>query len=143
MKSRIPIFLIDDHELVRESIKDLLEMSGFFKIVGQASNGLLAIEKISRISEIGLVLLDVNLPDINGIKLIPKILEIHPKTKVVILTMNEGDEIRKNAVKYGASGFFTKSFQRDPFINGLLELFHKKKSFTQEVFTLIEEMKLT
>lgn len=131
-KAKIPIFLIDDHELVRESIKDLLEISGFFKVVGQASNGLSAMGKISTIPEVGFVILDVNLPDINGIKLIPKILEICPKTKVVMLTMNEGDEIRENAIKYGASGFFTKSFQRDQFINGLLELFYKKKRFTQK-----------
>lgn len=132
MKAKISIFLVDDHELVRESIKDLLEMSGFFKVIGQASNGLSAMKKISTIPKIGFVLLDVNLPDINGIKLIPKILEICPKTKVVMLTMNEGDEIKENAIKYGACGFFTKSFQRDQFINGLLELFQKKKNSLQK-----------
>ena len=133
MKEKIRVFLVDDHELVRESIKDVLEISGCFLVVGQANNGKNALKDLVCFINLDYVILDVNLPDINGILLIPKIKAINPKVKVIMLTMNDDDETKSNAIKYGATAFFTKNFQKEKFISELLNISQKKSTVTQKL----------
>ncbi len=104
---KIKILIADDHSLVREGLKQILELEEDFMVVGQASNG---IETIDRIKELNpdVVLLDINMPVMSGIAALRKIKEEGLKVKTVILTIHEGREYLMETMELGALGYVLK-----------------------------------
>ena len=89
--SKIRILIADDHSIVREGLKQLLELEEDFEVVGQASNGVETIEKVKE-TKPDVLLLDINMPIMNGIKALKKLKEDGIGTRVVILTIHEDRE---------------------------------------------------
>ena len=101
---KIQILIADDHSIVREGLKQLLELEEDFEVVGQASNGVETIEKVKEL-EPDVLLLDINMPTMNGIKALKKLKEDGLDTKVVILTIHEDKECILETMQIGASGY--------------------------------------
>lgn len=103
----IQVLLVDDHSMVREGIKQLLELDGDIKIVGEAGNGEQCLELIDTLHP-DVVLLDINMPQMNGLEVLEKLKERKSKQKVLILTIHNEVEYLMRAVDIGVSGYVLK-----------------------------------
>lgn len=104
---KINVMLVDDHSMIREGLKQLLEFDGTIKVVGEASNGMECLEKIY-VCNPDVLLLDINMPEMNGIEVLKKMKADNSQIKVLILTVhNEMDYLMK-AVDIGVDGYILK-----------------------------------
>ena len=104
---KINVMIPDDHSLIREGLKQLLEFDGTIKIVGEASNGIECLEKMN-VYNPDVLLLDINMPEMNGIEVLKKMKDDNSQVKVLILTVhNEMDYLMK-AVDIGVDGYILK-----------------------------------
>lgn len=105
----IRILIVDDHDLLREGIRALLEQDPLFQVVGETGDGQEAIRLVRRLRP-DVVLMDVNLPGgIGGLEATEAIVADCPEAKVVILTQYENREYIKRAIRIGARGYLLKS----------------------------------
>ena len=96
-KNKIKIFLVDDHQIVRDGIKSLLLDSSEISIVGEALNGAELMGKLESIKP-DVILMDISLPEISGIELTKQVTQKFPEIKVVILSMYTQEEFITNAI---------------------------------------------
>lgn len=108
----IRIVLIDDHTLFRSGIKALLARQSGFEVVGEASDGLSGIKTI-RQTEPDIVLLDLDMPVMNGRETLAQILSVRPQQCVVMLTVSEDGEDLLECMRLGAHGFLLKNINAD------------------------------
>jgi DNA-binding NarL/FixJ family response regulator len=110
--------IADDHSIVREGLKQLLELESDFEVVGQASNGVETIERVKELKP-DVLLLDINMPIMNGIKALKKLKEDGIDTKVVILTIHEDREYLIETMQIGASGYILKDSDSASFFKAI------------------------
>ena len=103
----IKVMLADDHILMREGIRQLLEFDGTIEVVDEASDGIECLEKITQ-SKPDILLLDINMPKKNGIDVLEEIKKKNIKVKVLILTVHNEVEYLLRAVDIGADGYILK-----------------------------------
>jgi len=106
-KATIKVFIADDHAIVREGLKQILAETRDIVVAGEAENGLDAI-KLFRKSECQVMLLDISLPDRNGIEVLKQIKKEKPELAVLMLSMHREDQYAIRALKAGAAGYLTK-----------------------------------
>jgi DNA-binding NarL/FixJ family response regulator len=104
----IRVFIVDDQFLIREGVKRLLSQANAIKIEGEAKNGESALREIGDIQP-DIVLLDINLPDIDGLDVAKKISCKFPHIKIIILSGNEEESYVEKAVSVGAKGYLSKN----------------------------------
>ena len=112
------VLVVDDYSLFRDGIVSLLEAAGF-NVIGQASNGNTAVEEAIRLHP-ELVLLDIHMPEMNGLDALKQIKSNLPETRVVMLTVAEDESYLAEAIKLGADGYLLKHLGGPEFIE-LLE----------------------
>ncbi len=115
--SAIPVVIIEDHDLIRLSVKLSLEKSGQIEVIGEAKTGTQGIE-LARCSEAKIVIMDLGLPEINGIDATRQIKESTSK-KVVILTSHADEESVISALSAGADGYLMKDTKTEDFLLAL------------------------
>lgn len=103
----IRVFLLDDHELVRRGLTDLLEVEGDIEVVGEAGTAEQALQRISAVP-VDVAILDVRLPDGNGVEVCRDIRSSHPEIACLMLTSYADDEALFAAIMAGAAGFVLK-----------------------------------
>lgn len=104
---KINVMIADDHSLIREGLKQLLEFDGTIKVVGEVSNGVECLDKLD-VYNPDVLLLDINMPEMNGIEVLKKMKDDNSQIKVLILTVhNEMDYLMK-AVDIGVDGYILK-----------------------------------
>lgn len=106
-KIMIKAMLADDHVLVREGIKHLLEYDGSVEVIQEANNGVECIEKLADVSP-DILLLDINMPDMNGIEVLEELKRREHPVKILILTVHNEIEYLIRAVDIGADGYILK-----------------------------------
>ncbi|MGZ0087132.1 response regulator [Caldibacillus thermoamylovorans] len=116
MKTRIAI--IDDHQLFREGIKRILEFEGDFEVVAEGSDGSEALS-IVETHRPDLVLMDINMPDINGVEATKQLIEAYPDTKVVVLSIHDDENYVMRALQTGATGYLLKEMDADTLIEAV------------------------
>lgn len=109
------ILVVDDTMFMRASIRQMLEANGH-SVVGEASNGKEAIEKYSLLHP-EVVLMDITMPDMDGLEALHRIREVNPAAKVIMCTAMGQQEMVVKAVEYGASQFIVKPFQAERLIS--------------------------
>ena len=114
----IRVMLVDDHELFRRGIDLVLRDEPDIEIVGEASDGLAAIERATDLQP-DVVLMDVRLPGISGIEATRRIRNAQPATKVVMLTVSDDEEDLFAAIRAGASGYLLKEVSIDEVGNAI------------------------
>ncbi|OJV65659.1 MAG: DNA-binding response regulator [Clostridiales bacterium 38-18] len=105
--NKIKVMIADDHALIREGIKKLLELEENFEIVALAGDGEQAITSIKETSP-DVVLLDINMPVMNGIDCLKQIKQDYPEIKVIMLTIHEDAEYLIETINIGAEGYVLK-----------------------------------
>lgn len=103
----IKVMLADDHALMREGIKHLLEFDGSIEVIEEASDGISCLEKLENV-EPDILLLDINMPDMNGIEVLEELKKNNNPIKVLILTVHSEIEYLIKAVDIGANGYILK-----------------------------------
>ena len=103
----IEVMISDDHMLMREGIRQLLEFDGSIKVVAEASNGVECLEKVVSVKP-DVLLLDINMPKKNGIEVLEEIKKNKIDTKVLILTVHNEVEYLLRAVDIGVEGYILK-----------------------------------
>ncbi len=114
------LMLVDDHSLFMEGLQYLLETYGV-DVVGTAKDGRMAVTK-ARILKPDIILMDVRMPECNGLEALKQIKAEMPDVKIVMLTTSEDDADLFNAVKYGASGYLLKDTDAKTLISMLRDL---------------------
>ncbi len=106
-KATIRVFIADDHAIVREGLKQILADSRDIVVGGEAENGLDAIRLFPK-SKCHVMLLDISMPDKNGIEVLKQIKKEYPETQVLMLSMHREDQYAIRSLKAGAAGYLTK-----------------------------------
>lgn len=108
----IKILIEDDQELIRESLKIILSTNNEFEVIDTVGSGKEVVESIRRhIPDI--ILMDVRMPDMDGVQCTKFVKEVYPEIKVIVLTTFDDDEYIFSALKYGASGYLLKGVSLD------------------------------
>jgi DNA-binding NarL/FixJ family response regulator len=115
----IQVLLAEDHNIVRNGIKMLLEMDKNINIIGEAVNGKEALAYISRGDKIDVVLADINMPELDGLSLLKEMKVHNPEIKVVILSMHDNEKYVTQAFTEGASGYLLKNISADELVFAL------------------------
>jgi two-component system response regulator NreC len=118
MKDKTTVLLCDDHTLFREGIKAILRDEPSIEIVDEADNGREAVSKTLRLRP-DIVLMDIAMPDLGGFEATRRILRSSPKTKVLILTMYEEEEVITRCLRAGAAGYVLKDAPRSHLIHAI------------------------
>lgn len=103
----IRVMIADDHSLIREGLKQLLEFDGSIEVVGEASNGIECLEKLMEYNP-EVLLLDINMPEKNGIEVLRQMKEKNLQIKVLILTVHNEMDYLVQAVDIGVDGYILK-----------------------------------
>jgi DNA-binding NarL/FixJ family response regulator len=104
---RITVLLADDHEIVREGFRKLLEAEDDLEVIGEAQNGRQAVE-LTRKLRPSVVVMDIAMPLLNGFEATRQIRKAFPSTNVVVLSAHNDDAYVEQAIAYGAAGFLLK-----------------------------------
>ncbi|MDR5657945.1 response regulator transcription factor [Serpentinicella sp. ANB-PHB4] len=118
---KIKILLADDHSLVRQGLKQILELEEDLAVVGQASNGEEALEKV-QIYKPDIVLLDINMPKLNGIQTLRRLKDINRTIKVIMLTFHEDREYLLETINLGANGYVLKDSESTSLIKAIRDV---------------------
>src|SRR5579864_1166226 len=105
---KLRILIADDHEVVRRGLCALLQAHDGWEICGEATDGREAVEKAAELRP-DIVLIDVGMPNLNGLNAARQILAAKPRTRVLIVTMHESEQLIREALEIGARGFLLKS----------------------------------
>ena len=108
----IKILMADDHPVVRAGIRGMLETQADFEVLAEAENGREAIEQVARLKP-DVVLMDLRMPEVDGVEAISKIKEKFPAINILVLTTYDTDADIVRAVEAGATGYLLKDAPRD------------------------------
>jgi len=134
--SEIRVLVVDDHALVREGIITMLSIYEDFNIIGDAESGEEAVIMASKL-EPQVVLMDINMPGINGIETAKKILEDLPETKIIILSMEVTQDYISEAIKAGVAGYLAKDTKKDILAEAIRKVMQGEQYFGQKISQVI------
>ena len=129
---QIKILTVDDHPILREGIASIIQGEKDMVVVGEASNGREAIE-VFRSKRPDVTLMDLQMPDLNGIDAIATIKEVHPQARIIVLTTYEGDVLARRALKAGASGYILKDMIRTELLEAIRAVHLGRKYIPQKI----------
>ena len=137
-KKKIRVFLVDDHQIVRDGIKSLLQNAPEITISGEASSGKELFDRIFS-SNSDIILMDISIPDISGIELTRQISEAYPEIKVLILSMYTQEDFIVNAIAAGAKGYLPKNTTRPELLKAITELYEGNEYYSDAISKIIIE----
>ena len=132
------ILVADDHEVVRHGVRSLLEAHPGWEVISEASDGRDAVEKASQLHP-DVVILDIGMPNLNGLEATRQILRSHPGARVLILTMHESEQVVREVLEAGARGFLLKSDAGRDLVAAVEALQRNKTFFTSKVAEMVLE----
>ena len=128
------IAIADDHTLVAGAFQELLNQSGSYEVIYVANNGKVLLSYMeSNGSEIDLVLLDINMPIMDGFETMEILHREYPDVKVLGLSMNDGEKVFIKLLNLGAHGFVSKSASREEFLKAINGVLSKGYYYTEEI----------
>lgn len=129
----INIAIADDHQLFLKSLSSLISNYTSCSIIAEALNGESLIKKISLLTELpDIILVDVNMPVLDGVDTARKLLELHPELKIVALSMKDDDQSIINMIRAGCCAYLLKDIHPDELEKALIEI-NEKGSYNADV----------
>jgi two-component system invasion response regulator UvrY len=138
---QISIVIVDDHTLVRETWSLILSCNPSFSVVGGAGSAEEGLEMIERLHP-SVVIMDINLPGLNGIEATGKVRQCSPETKVLGVSLHTQPTYAKKIMREGASGYVTKNSSREEMFKAITEIMQGKKYICQEIKNILSEQML-
>ena len=133
---KLRILLADDHELVRHGVRGLLDARRGWTVVGEATNGREAVEKTSKLKP-DVAILDISMPNLDGLQATRQIREASPSTAVVVLSMHESDQMVRRVLDAGALGYVLKSDLAAQLVNAVKDASAGKRFLTPRVSDIV------
>lgn len=132
----INIVLADDHVLVRDGIRALLEDQEGIHVIDEASNGKEALEVVAK-SNPDLLIVDIRMPELNGIEVVKEMSEKYADVKTLVLSMHDSEEYVVQAIQAGADGYLLKGASKEEFLKALHAVASGGKYFTGDISSII------
>lgn len=126
------LYLVDDHQLVIDGIISLVEGSGQWEVIGYANSGTEALQKIP-ILRPDIILMDLEMPHMNGLQCTEKLLVQNPDYKIVILTFHHEKSLVQKMVRMGIAGYIIKNSPRQEFLTGLQLIYKGSKFYSSQL----------
>jgi DNA-binding NarL/FixJ family response regulator len=133
MEDKLKIFIVDDHEFFRNGLKMVINRLKYARVTGEASNGKDFLELLAK-DEPDIVLMDIQMPLMNGIEATGRALEEYPDLKVVALTMFDDEEYVQSMIDAGAKGFLLKNITKEILDQALQAIQAGKNYYSPELF---------
>jgi len=134
MGKKINILLVDDHKLIRDGIKSIINTSKHIKVVGDCSNGKEAIDFLKeKEGGVNVILMDITMPELNGIDATEIITKLYPKIKILALTMHIEESYLMKMINAGALGYVLKDSSRANLIEAIKTVYKNEKFYSSEV----------
>lgn len=130
------IILADDHEIVRNGIKMLLESEGDLQVIDEVSNGQEAIDKVNQLNP-DILIVDIRMPVMNGIETTRKLTQAHSPTKVLVLSMHNDEEYILQSIDSGAYGYLLKDTNKLEFIKAIKMVAKGEKYFSGDISSIL------
>src|SRR5512139_4315064 len=124
----IQVLIVDDHTMVRRGLQILLDQFPGIKVIGEAANGLQAIEYVTRLQP-DIVLMDLVMPVMDGIEAIQRIIAVHPEQHIIVLTASSDGETFIQAIQAGAQGYFVKDLDPEELVRAIRNVYHGRPEF--------------
>ncbi|MEH7384292.1 response regulator transcription factor [Bacillus sp. JJ1521] len=112
------IVIIDDHQLFREGVKRILDFEPTFQVVAEGDDGEQAVALIEEHNP-DVVIMDINMPHLNGIEATKQLIDTYPDTKVIILSIHDDESYVTHALKTGATGYLLKEMDADSLVEAV------------------------
>ena len=132
----VSILIADDHAVVRRGLRALLETRPTWSVCGEALNGSQAVEQAAHLQP-DVVILDISMPELNGVAATARMREVAPKSRVLVLTMHNSEELIQSCLRAGAQGYLLKSDAERDLISAVDALIAGKTFFTQAATGLV------
>lgn len=133
---QIEVVIVDDHKMVREGIRQLLELDGKIKVVGEADNGLECLELLNN-NVPDVLLLDINMPEMNGLEVLKYIRKNKINVKVIILTVHNEIEYLVNAVDMNVDGYILKDSESEILKNAIFAVCDGENYIQEELIPML------
>jgi DNA-binding NarL/FixJ family response regulator len=132
----ITVFLADDHAVVRDGLKLLLETQADLQVVGEANDGRQAVRRVDQLRP-RVAILDIGMPELNGIEAASQIKEACPETRVIILSMHSSREHIFQALRAGARGYLLKEVAGSEVIQAVRAVHNGKRYLSQKIADVV------
>lgn len=136
MHNSTTIILADDHSLVRDGIRSLLEEESDFEVIGEASNGREAVTMVEN-KKPDLLIIDIRMPGMNGIEAVEELNRLHNPVKSIILSMHDSEEYILKSLSAGASGYLLKDTGKSEFIKAINTVVQGGKYFSGDISNVL------
>ena len=133
------ILLVDDEPLLLESLEIILTLSADYEVIGKAGNGVEALELLSKDTP-DLMLVDLNMPGMGGIELIPKVHADHPQIKIIVLTTFYDEKSIAHAIAGGACGYILKDSGKDAILDAISQALRGQSVLDLKVMQKLNSM---
>src|SRR6202521_5272729 len=133
---KLRILVADDHELVRRGIRELLRARRGWTVVGEAVNGLEAVEKANRLKP-DVAILDISMPNLDGLQATRRIRETVPTAEVIVLAMHESGQMVRRVLDAGALGYVLKSDLAKHLVKAVKDVSAGKQFLTPRVSDIV------
>lgn len=130
--SALKILIADDHDIVRKGLRMLLEEHPGWEVCGEARSGREAVDKAVQLGP-DVTVIDVSMPDLNGLEATRQILKACPKAEILVITHHDSDEVAAEVLDAGARGYVLKSDSDKDLVHAVEALSHHKPFFTARV----------
>lgn len=134
--SKIKLFLVDDHKMIREGLKSFLTENPDFEIVAEAENGVDCLNQLKNIA-VDIILTDLNMPEMDGLELTKNLKEKHPDLKVIALTMMGESQHIKQMLAEGAMGYLLKDCSEEQLVTAIKNVYNGGTYYSPEVTNII------
>lgn len=132
------ILVADDHEVVRQGMRALLEVRPGWEVCAEAANGREALELAKQMKP-DVVVMDISMPELNGLEATRQILKALPRTEVLILTLHESEQLVRRVVESGARAYVLKSDAGRSLVEGVAALSQHRSFFSSKIAAVIVE----
>lgn len=137
----INIMLVDDHTLFREGIKSLLDKYDKYNVISQAANGMECLSLLDNISP-DIILLDINMPSINGLDVIAEIKKKYNSIKIIMVTSHREQEYFFNSLDFGADGYIVKDADTSELFLAIDTVFSGEQYIQKDLTSIMENRKI-
>lgn len=136
--SQISVLLADDHAIIRDGIRALLEDVDDIQVIAEATNGKEAIQKLQQ-RPIDVMILDLSMPVMNGLEATKRVKQVSESSKILVLSMHDTEDYVLKSIEAGASGYLLKDTSKEEFVRAIYAVHQGEKYFSSSISHILVE----